>query len=440
MNALEMWLVSYLANALWIVPLIFAAAWAAARLAQRLGPGPAHRIWVFALVTEALLPAIQLHLFNIEILRLFGLSGISSPVHSRTAITFSAFAGGHERKLILSHDALAAIATVYIAGLTYFATRLAYSLWKTHRIAMRADERCEERVADRWRTVAAFLSVDAGIAESAEIPGPVTVGVRRKLLLLPRGFASHTAEDLDAVMAHECAHMARHDFLKNLLYSLVSLPCAFHPFLWLTRARLSESREMVCDAIAAEMLDGPQTYARSLLRLASAMLERPQVDIHAIGIFDANHFERRIMRLTAGTASSGSVLRTLTFVACAAIGFGTCASALTLRTEIGTEANGLTGRAMAKEEAHPSMPVLISSKMPEYPAEGKEAHLSGICLVGLTVDQQGMPQDVHILRSLRPDFDRNAVAAVQEYRFKPALSEGKPVSRQIKVEVKFAYF
>jgi beta-lactamase regulating signal transducer with metallopeptidase domain len=224
MNALEMWLVSYLANALWIVPLIFAAAWAAARLAQRLGPGPAHRIWVFALVTEALLPAMQLHLFNIEILRLFGLSGISSPVHSRTAITFSAFAGGHERKLILSHDALAAIATVYIAGLTYFATRLAYSLWKTHRIAMRADERCEERVADRWRTVAAFLSVDAGIAESAEIPGPVTVGVRRKLLLLPRGFASHTAEDLDAVMAHECAHMARHDFLKNLLYSLVSLP------------------------------------------------------------------------------------------------------------------------------------------------------------------------------------------------------------------------
>src|SRR6185312_5537754 len=98
------------------------------------------------------------------------------------------------------------------------------------------------------------------------------------------------------------------------------------------------------------------------LRLASAMLERPQVNIHAIGIFDANHFERRIMRLTIGTASSGKVLRTLTFVACAGIGFGTCASALTLRTEIGTEANGLTGRAMAKEEAHPSMPVLISSK------------------------------------------------------------------------------
>ncbi|MEG9439060.1 hypothetical protein JAO29_23240, partial [Edaphobacter sp. HDX4] len=47
---------------------------------------------------------------------------------------------------------------------------------------------------------------------------------------------------------------------------------------------------------------------------------------------------------------------------------------------------------MAKDAAHLSMPVLISSKAPEYPAKGKEAHLSGICLVGLTVDQQGMPQ------------------------------------------------
>jgi TonB family protein len=78
--------------------------------------------------------------------------------------------------------------------------------------------------------------------------------------------------------------------------------------------------------------------------------------------------------------------------------------------------------------------------MPEYPAEGKEAHLSGICLVGLTVDRKGMPQDVHIIRSLRPDFDRNAMEAVRGYRFKPALADGNPVARQITVEVKFAYF
>jgi TonB family protein len=441
MNALELWLVSYLANTLWMVPLVFAAAWAAARIAQKTGPYPVHRIWVVAIVTETLLPAMQLHIFNSEILRLFGLSKTSPPVHGRMAIELSAFTVGREGKLIFSHDALAAIAAIYIAGLTYFATKLAYSLWKTHRIATRANALCEGCVEDRWRSLTSVLGIDAAIAESAEIPGPVTVGAQRKLLLLPRGFVKHTTdEDLNAVMAHECAHMVRQDFLKNVLYSLISLPCAFHPFLWLTQARLSESREMICDAIAAAMLDGPRTYARSLLRLASAMVERPQVNIHAIGIFDANHFERRIMRLTVGTASSGRVLRTLTFVACAAIGFGTCASALTLRTEIGTEANGLTGRPMAKEEAHPSMPVLISSKIPEYPAKGKEAHLSGICLVGLTVDQQGVPQDVHIIRSLRPDFDQNAMEAVREYRFKPALSDGRPVSRQIKVEVKFAYF
>ena len=442
MNALALWLVSYLANALWMVPLVFAAAWAAARLAQRLGPKPVHRIWVAALIAETLLPAVHLHSFNGEILRIFGLSGIASPAYGRATIALRALADGREGTLIFSHDVLAAIAAIYGVVLVYFAMRFAYGLWKTHRIAMRANALCEDRVESRWRTVTAAFSVDAGIAESAEIPGPVTVGIRRQLLLLPRGFASHTAEDLDAVMAHECAHMARHDFLKNVLYSLVSLPCAFHPVLWLTRGRLSESREMVCDAIAAERLEGPQTYARSLLRLASAMVELPRANIHAIGIFDANHLERRIMILTTKKSPCAGALRVATFVACAAIGFGTCASALTLRTEIGTHANGLTGNAkpIAKEAAHPSMPVLISSKIPEYPAQGKEAHLSGICLVGLTVDRQGMPQDVHIIRSLRPDFDRNAMEAVRGYRFKPALADGNPVARQITVEVKFAYF
>jgi beta-lactamase regulating signal transducer with metallopeptidase domain len=275
MNALVLWLVSYLANALWMVPLVFAAAWAAARLAQRLGPKPVHRIWVAALIAETLLPAVHLHSFNGEILRIFGLSEIASPAHGRATIALSALAGAREGTLIFSHDVLAAIAAIYGVVLVYFAMRFAYGLWKTHRIAMRANALCEDRVESRWRTVTAAFSVDAGIAESAEIPGPVTVGIRRQLLLLPRGFASHTAEDLDAVMAHECAHMARHDFLKNMFYSLFSLPCAFHPFLWLTRSRLSESREMVCDAIAAERLEGPQTYARSLLRLASALRCQP---------------------------------------------------------------------------------------------------------------------------------------------------------------------
>ena len=95
---------------------------------------------------------------------------------------------------------------------------------------------------------------------------PKTYPVARKLWanVLP-------AEDLHTVIAHEFAHMQRKDFLKNLLYQLLSLPVTYHPLLWLTRARIMESREMVCDQMAAAM-SGRNEYAQSLLRLASLLV------------------------------------------------------------------------------------------------------------------------------------------------------------------------
>jgi len=71
------------------------------------------------------------------------------------------------------------------------------------------------------------------------------------------------------------------------------------PLLWLTRARLAETREMVCDDLAAEAVGGREGYARSLLRLARMLSDRkaPRI-LHAIGILDANIFERRVMYLT----------------------------------------------------------------------------------------------------------------------------------------------
>ena len=74
-------------------------------------------------------------------------------------------------------------------------------------------------------------------------------------MLVPPGFLEGVApDDLDALLAHEFAHMERRDFAKNILYGLLSIPASHHPLLWLTRARLAESRELVCDAQAADAL------------------------------------------------------------------------------------------------------------------------------------------------------------------------------------------
>jgi TonB family protein len=85
-----------------------------------------------------------------------------------------------------------------------------------------------------------------------------------------------------------------------------------------------------------------------------------------------------------------------------------------------------------------SAPRLVTAPDPEYPP-GQTG--GGIVVVTCTVDEKGQPQQVHVVRSLSDDYDREAVQAVEKYRFTPAmLQEGsapKPVPVEVHIEVNF---
>jgi hypothetical protein len=76
MRALELWISEYLLNSLWQVPLLFVAAWVAARMIRSTGAGSAHRIWVGALVLEAVLPGFRVDLSRVDLFRM--LRGVKS--------------------------------------------------------------------------------------------------------------------------------------------------------------------------------------------------------------------------------------------------------------------------------------------------------------------------------------------------------------------------
>ena len=63
--------------------------------------------------------------------------------------------------------------------------------------------------------------------------------------------------------------------------------------------------------------------------------------------------------------------------------------------------------------------------------------VSGTVLIGLVVSSQGLPRDVHVVRSLDKDLDKNAVEAVQQWRFEPARKDGQPVAVRVTVEIRF---
>ncbi len=85
-----------------------------------------------------------------------------------------------------------------------------------------------------------------------------------------------------------------------------------------------------------------------------------------------------------------------------------------------------------------SAPVLIYSVNAQYtPTQGGKP-VSGICKVSLVVDSFGLPENLHVLKSLDPGLDISALAAVNNYRFFPAIEDEEPVSAAVVVDVSFA--
>lgn len=74
---------------------------------------------------------------------------------------------------------------------------------------------------------------------------------------------------------------------------------------------------------------------------------------------------------------------------------------------------------------------------PQYTPEARIAHLSGKVTVTLTVDDAGLPGDMHVVSPLGLGLDESALACMAQSRFSPAQKEGKPVPMKIDVSVSF---
>jgi TonB family protein len=448
MKAFELWVCEYLLNSLWQVPLLFGAAWVAARMVRSAGARVEHRIWVVALILEAVVPAFHVDLAELllNMKRLLLWSGGGGVGGGDARVFFGAGTGSSSGLLRLPAFVLMGVAAIFVGFLMYFAGRLAWRVWKTVVMRRMAEPvRLTEDFAQAWERLRGAFGVEDRsdgemLAVSPMISGPVTVGVTRQVMLVPPEFLEGVSEsEMEAVLAHEFAHMRRRDFAKNLMYEALSLPVAYHPLLWLTRLRLAESREMVCDQMAADALRGRERYVRSLLRLASMLSDRPPSRVlHAIGIFDANTFERRVMNLTKRSAEVRGVRRLAMVAACVAIGAATCVSALALRMGVGTDQDKAP-KALAVNTST-MMENIISQKMPVYPAEAKANRdtINGPVVLGVLINEEGVPVKIFVKQSLRADYDQSAIDGVSQWRWKPFLLNGDPTTVKTTVTINYS--
>ena len=119
-----------------------------------------------------------------------------------------------------------------------------------------------ERIAARLRVTAAVR-----VLVSARAQVPMVIGMVRPVVLMPASLLTGlTLQQIEAIIAHELAHVRRYDYAINLLQTIVETLFFFHPAVWWLSRRMRDEREQACDELAVSMCGGdPIFYSRVLL-------------------------------------------------------------------------------------------------------------------------------------------------------------------------------
>ncbi|ADW69997.1 M56 family metallopeptidase [Granulicella tundricola] len=448
MNSFESFLLGYLLNSLWQLPFLFAAAWLAALALRPFGPTVEHRVWAIALLLQSLLPALSLASFQwlTSLAPWFSQAGPTAPGQVSVTVGPGLAAGN----VTLSTSLLTGIAVLYTLAIAFFLIRLirrAGTVLHLRRTAVPTLLTPEAEAV--WQQCCRHFNLITPnaptVALSLTVLGPVTFGLRRPVVLFPSGMIpSLPLPQLEAVMAHECAHLYRKDFALNLLYEAASLLISFHPILWLTRERLIETREMSCDHLAAQLV-GPTPYGQSLLRLASLLITgRSARAPHAIGILDANIFERRIMKLTEKTKPLAGTRRTLILAACTAFALATCGSALALRLNVATPTSTSTLNGKDSNQAGTAKIAggvmagnILTKSQPKYPEQAKKDHIQGAVLLHAIIGKDGTIENLTVISGPQ-ELQTSALDAVRQWVYKPYLLNGEPTEVDTTITVNYS--
>ncbi len=122
----------------------------------------------------------------------------------------------------------------------------------------------------KMNEIAHKIQLDKSIKllESGIAKVPMVIGHFKPVVLLPLGMlASMTPNQLEAVLAHELAHIKRNDYLVNLLQSVLETLFFYHPAIWWISACIREERENACDDIAVEVCGNSLVFAKALANL-----------------------------------------------------------------------------------------------------------------------------------------------------------------------------
>jgi VWFA-related protein len=205
---------------------------------------------------------------------------------------------------------------------------------------------------------------------SSLVDVPTVIGWVRPAILVPVEFLTGlSVEHVIALLAHEIAHIRRHDYLASILQSIAETVLFYHPAVWWISEQIRAERELCCDDLAVAATGDVLAYARALAELESRQPAHLQVVLAANGGSLVNRV-RRLMEPSHAVANNlpgpgAAWAMTLLWLAGVGIAAFHGAQTPTVRVTVASVALSTPARVIA-DRARNSL--LYDPLLPEQPA------------------------------------------------------------------------
>jgi beta-lactamase regulating signal transducer with metallopeptidase domain len=213
------------------------------------------------------------------------------------------------------------VSLLWMIGVALLSVRLLISVYLLRRYKKESFELSEFWIQERLQTLAQRMNLKQHVKllQTNMLTTPAVMGVVKPILLMPSSLVSGLSiQQLDMLLAHELAHIKRHDYLVNILQTLAETLLFYHPVVWWVSKVIRQEREHCCDDMTLQVTGrSALEYAEVLLRLEKS---RQGLALAATNGSLLRRVERLLNAPKAGV-SWGSSLAALLLVVCLSLTF-----------------------------------------------------------------------------------------------------------------------
>ena len=158
-----------------------------------------------------------------------------------------------------------------------------------------------ERLAARLR-----VSRPVQLVESAIVEVPAVIGWLKPVILVPASaLTGLTPQQIEVLLAHELAHVRRHDYIVNLIQSVIETLLFYHPAVWWVSRRVREEREHCCDDLVVRVCGDPDLYASALVGMERLRSVPPSARLALAATGSGGSLVHRVRRLIVPATARG---------------------------------------------------------------------------------------------------------------------------------------